>query len=143
MNWKRMLIFSIALLILVNQVYSKAFLNQNSNFFNNPSDNQLKLIKKIFSQKSNEDYRLQGSETEENAPIDDYSVDNENEQINELKRKYDSAYETSINLKKSNKFMGKNKRSFQIQTYYDAVVQKDGTILLIPKDVNKNHYFIG
>lgn len=138
-----MLIFGIALLILVNQVYSKAFLNQNSNFFNNPSDNQLKLIKKIFSQKSNEDYRLQGSETEENAPIDDYSVDNENEQINELKRKYDSAYETSINLKKSNKFMGKNKRSFQIQTYYDAVVQKDGTILLIPKDVNKNHYFIG
>ena len=37
----------------------------------------------------------------------------------------------------------KAKRSFQIQTYYDAVVQKDGTILLIPKDVNKNHYFIG
>ena len=104
MNWKRMLIFSIALLILVNQVYSKAFLNQNSNFFNNPSDNQLKLLKKIFSQKSNDDYRFQGSETEENAPLDDYSVDNENEQINELKRKYDSAYETSINLKKSNKF---------------------------------------
>jgi hypothetical protein len=138
-----MIIFSIALLFLVNQVYSKAFLNQNSNFFNNPSDNQLKLMKKIFSQKSNEDYRYQGSETEENAPIDDYSVDNVNEQINELKRKYDSSYETSINLKKSNKFLGKNKRSFQIQTYYDAVVQKDGTILLIPKDVNKNHYFIG
>ncbi len=143
MNCKRMIIFSIALLFLVNQVYSKAFLNQNSNFFNNPSDNQLKLMKKIFSQKSNEDYRYQGSETEENAPIDDYSVDNVNEQINELKRKYDSSYETSINLKKSNKFLGKNKRSFQIQTYYDAVVQKDGTILLIPKDVNKNHYFIG
>ena len=35
------------------------------------------------------------------------------------------------------------KRGFQIQTYFDALVQKDGSILLIPKDVNKNHYFIG
>lgn len=35
------------------------------------------------------------------------------------------------------------KRSFDIRTYYDALVQNDGSILLIPKDINRNHYFIG
>jgi hypothetical protein len=36
-----------------------------------------------------------------------------------------------------------NKRAWDIRTYYDALIQTDGSILLIPKDVNKNHYFIG
>lgn len=36
-----------------------------------------------------------------------------------------------------------NKRAWDIQTYYDVFVQNDGSILFIPKDVNKNHYFIG
>jgi hypothetical protein len=134
----------MALLVLVGHVYSKTIKHQNSNDFNNPSDNQIKLLKKIFSQKSNS--RLLSNEIEDdleyqNSPLDDYNVDDEeNEQINEHKRKYDTSYETYFNLKKNNKA---NKRSFQIQTYYDAVVQKDGSILLIPKDVNKNHYFIG
>lgn len=44
---------------------------------------------------------------------------------------------------KSIQMMNNNKRAFQIKTYFDALVQNDGSILLIPKDVNKNHYFIG
>lgn len=36
-----------------------------------------------------------------------------------------------------------SKRAFHIKTYFDALVQNDGSILLVPKDVNKNHYFIG
>lgn len=36
-----------------------------------------------------------------------------------------------------------NKRAWDIQTYYDVLKQNDGSFLLIPKDVNKNHYFIG
>jgi hypothetical protein len=35
------------------------------------------------------------------------------------------------------------KRRFDIQTFYTPVIRKDGSILLIPKDTNKNHYFIG
>ena len=145
MIWKKSVFASIALIVLVNQVYSKAFLNHNTNDFNNPTDNQLKLLKKILSKNNNDNYRLFSSESEsiDDIPIEDYLADDENELINEHKRKYDSSYDTYNNLKKSNKILGKNKRSFQIQTYYDAVIQKDGSILLIPKDVNKNHYFIG
>ncbi|RNA37718.1 hypothetical protein BpHYR1_052996 [Brachionus plicatilis] len=36
-----------------------------------------------------------------------------------------------------------SKRAFHIKTYFDALIQDDGSILLVPKDVNKNHYFIG
>ncbi len=36
-----------------------------------------------------------------------------------------------------------NKRAWNIRTYYDAYVQPDGSILFVPKDVNRNHYFIG
>ncbi len=39
--------------------------------------------------------------------------------------------------------LSKKKRSFNIRIYYDIIRMKDGTVLLIPKDVNKNHYFIG
>jgi hypothetical protein len=38
---------------------------------------------------------------------------------------------------------GEKKRGIRIQTYYDPLIQKDGSILLIPKDLNQNHYFIG
>ena len=37
----------------------------------------------------------------------------------------------------------KLKRSFHIEIYYDIVRLKDGAVLLVPKDKNKNHYFIG
>lgn len=30
-----------------------------------------------------------------------------------------------------------------IQIYYEVVRLKNGLVLLVPKDVNKNHYFIG
>ncbi len=50
---------------------------------------------------------------------------------------------SSRNFKLQSLLNNKIKRGFQIQTYYDALVQNDGSILLIPKDVNKNHYFIG
>jgi hypothetical protein len=38
---------------------------------------------------------------------------------------------------------GVKKRGIHIKTYYDPLIQKDGSILLIPKDLNQNHYFIG
>lgn len=37
----------------------------------------------------------------------------------------------------------KNKKGFQITTMYNIVQKEDGSVLLIPKDSNKNHYFIG
>jgi hypothetical protein len=35
------------------------------------------------------------------------------------------------------------KRNFKMRVYYDVKVQNDGSVLLIPKDVNRGHYFIG
>jgi hypothetical protein len=37
----------------------------------------------------------------------------------------------------------KSKRRFKMKVYYDVVVQNDGSVLLIPKDINRGHYFIG
>ena len=36
-----------------------------------------------------------------------------------------------------------NKRGFDIKTFFSPIYRKDGSVLLIPKDTNKNHYFIG
>lgn len=36
-----------------------------------------------------------------------------------------------------------NKRGFDIKTFYSPVLRKDGSLILMPKDINKNHYFIG
>ena len=51
--------------------------------------------------------------------------------------------ESHHNLVKKFRMPIANKRAWDIQTYYDVFLQNDGSILLIPKDVNKNHYFIG
>ncbi|CAF0873011.1 unnamed protein product, partial [Brachionus calyciflorus] len=56
------------------------------------------------------------------------------------------ASDENINYRKRGFFSDlyrQSKRAFHIKTYFDALVQNDGSILLVPKDVNKNHYFIG
>ena len=134
-------------LILINLVCSKSLLNQISKEYRNEMDdfaaeNKLSLLKQLFSGKNN----APSDEFEEEEDLENnYDTDN-NLQSNEhlaSKRKYDGFLESANNKIKNAKLVIKNKRSFQIQTYYDAIIQKDGSILLIPKDVNKNHYFIG
>ncbi len=50
----------------------------------------------------------------------------------------------AILSKNSEKIIENAKRSlFNIKIYYDIVHLKDGVVMLIPKDYNKNHYFIG
>ena len=72
---------------------------------------------------------------------DNFLKNNDDDQIS-----VDGEYD---NKKISKRFFGfltttkQNKPSFKIQTYYDTLVRNDGSVMFIPKDVNKNHYFIG
>ena len=36
-----------------------------------------------------------------------------------------------------------NKRANPVQRFYGPLMKKNGRIVLIPVDINKNHYFIG
>jgi hypothetical protein len=163
------LFYNVILLILLNQIYSKAIFSDKSNtnirtnefkeFRYLPDNYNLlkKLLKKNFDideQQSLVDYDNGGeinsnyvNDNNNNNNINNNNINNNNNDESEvLNEPMPMALPKSNNLdlfKNSRPFSKGNKRSFQIQTYYDALMQKDGSILLIPKDVNKNHYFIG
>lgn len=122
---------------------------------------------------ANNFYKKLASPSSSNLIVDEYSTQNQNDYENDLTNSanqpsiYSDEDENRNNFKGSADFLvGRDsnsyrekktlklrdllqsnqksrKRGFQIQTYFDALIQKDGSILLIPKDVNKNHYFIG
>ena len=100
---------------------------------------------------------------------DDYSVEfnkeNDLENLTEHKKKMllkkiliknlESLYENGSNMDYETEYEPKDlktreiaKRGFlsehhKIKIYYDIVKLRDGTVILVPKDANKNHYFIG
>ena len=37
----------------------------------------------------------------------------------------------------------RSKRNFGIKLYYEIIELDDGRLVSVPRDVNKNHYFIG
>jgi hypothetical protein len=133
------------LIILVNGVCSKSINNKleqyESDDGNNISESTSKLLRKLFSFRKNS-YNLDNDEDED--PSDDGYLDLVNNIYDESGNLLQPSNKNkSIKKIKINEISRKSKRGFQIQTYYDALVQNDGSILLIPKDVNKNHYFIG
>ena len=68
---------------------------------------------------------LQESDFSEDYEVDDNLIDShKNRPNNKLKRGFFSKHH-------------------DIQIYYDVVKLKNGFVMLVPKDVNKNHYFIG
>jgi hypothetical protein len=71
--------------------------------------------------------------------VDEYFV----EAPSKIKRSYNKAAAANKFLNFLGTTTNKYKRGFQIQTYYDLLLRNDGSIMLIPKDVNRNHYFIG
>lgn len=74
----------------------------------------LKQIDDLNRQDSNEDDYLNSNDSSEEQ------YDLENKQQQQLK-----------------------KRGIHMQVYYEPKLLKDGSILLIPKDRNKGHYFLG
>ncbi len=69
-----------------------------------------------------------------NSDEETYEIIDSNEQVPIQERSFDRLNKLKIKT---------HKRGFNIQTFYSPVYRKDGKILLIPKDSNKNHYFIG
>lgn len=136
----------VILIILINGVFSKSinklepYENDDGNYL---SDSTSKLLRRLFSFRRNP-YELDNDDDEETND-DGYMdlVNNIYDESGNILEPSSSNKNKSIKKIKLNEISRKNKRGFQIQTYYDALVQNDGTILLIPKDINKNHYFIG
>jgi hypothetical protein len=59
--------------------------------------------------------------------------------LNKIYRKFDDDDDDSYeNLKEQD-----TKRGLHMQVYYEPKFMKDGSVLLVPKDKNKGHYFIG
>lgn len=117
--------------------------DNNSNFLKD----LIRMRKRIANKNSNneEDSEVIQKDSE-NSSFKDFLVNDLVQSNNGLgRRRPNSIRRIFSNLKHddSEEYTSKSKRGFQIQTYYDALVQSDGSIILIPKDVNKNHYFIG
>lgn len=78
------------------------------------------------------------SELAEARYVPNQLKDDSDEFIAKKKAESDELDFFQTNYKYNNK-----KRGFDIKTFYSPIYRKDGSVILVPKDINKNHYFIG
>jgi hypothetical protein len=109
---------------------------------------EAKLISKLVASNKDSSIGFESNTLEEKSNTNEalkkkFNNDLANEMTPRSRLGADSTFQEELIKNKLKSLFGIKKRGFQIQTYYDALIQNDGSILLIPKDVNKNHYFIG
>ena len=116
----------LLLLLFVKSLNGKSLLKEPSNIHD-------------FLNESNQD-----AESGEPKQMEDLEKSSDNDKKLLLLLKLVKHFDLDDAANTSEDYMtNKLKRSFHIEIYYDIIRLKDGSVLLVPKDKNKNHYFIG